>query len=201
MMYYSPGELAARNESSRIIYPLLLAIPVSLLGNLALMAILAPVLEEYSLFPISNFFYGFLSNICHQYPTRCLWILNRPIGLCSRCFSVYASLSICLLCLPLIRKQKLIILSYLLFTSLVADGLLQYANLAPSDNLRRVLTGVLFGAAASVIYKRSALTLLLNLRQTTEGSRVHHFHRKLNLTFSSGILLLTIFYSFAVYIL
>lgn len=201
MMYYSPGELAARNESSRITYPLLLAIPVSLLGNLAVMSVLAPICEEYSLYSLSNFFYGFLSSICHQYPTRCLWILNRPMGLCSRCFSVYASLSICLLCLPLIPKRKFMILSTLLFIPLVADGLLQFGNIAASDNFRRMLTGVLFGAAASLIYKRSAFTLLHNLGTATEGTTVNHFYRNLKLAFSSGILLLTIFYCVVVYFL
>ena len=199
-MGYSPDELAASNEPYRIIYPLLLTIPVCLLGNLALMSVLAPIGEEYSFLSISNFFYGFLSNVCHQYPTRCLWILNRPMGLCSRCFSVYASLSICLLLLPLVRNRKLIILTTSLLIPLVADGLLQYVNLEASDNLRRVLTGVLFGAGASVIYKRSALTLLHGLRRTTEGSTVHHFHGNLDFAFSSGILLLTIFYSVVVYI-
>jgi len=199
-MGYSPDELAASNEPYRIIYPLLLTIPVCLLGNLALMSVLAPIGEEYSFLSISNFFYGFLSNVCHQYPTRCLWILNRPMGLCSRCFSVYASLSICLLCLPPVRERRLIVLSFLLLIPLVADGLLQYANFAASDNLRRVLTGVLFGVAASVIYKRSALTLLHSLRLATGGSPVRHFHINLNFAFSSGILLLTIFYSVVVYI-
>jgi len=90
--------------------------------------------------------------------------------------------------------------SSLLLIPLVADGLLQYANLAASDNLRRVLTGVLFGVAASVIYKRSALTLLHSLRPATGGSPVRHFHGNLDFAFSSGILLLTIFYSVVVYI-
>jgi uncharacterized membrane protein len=190
-----------KDGSSRIIYPLLLAIPVCLLGNLALMSVLAPIAEEYSLFSISNFFYGFLSNICHQYPTRCLWILNRPMGLCSRCFSVYASLSICLLCLPLIQRRKFIILSTLLFIPLVEDGLLQYVNLAASHNFRRVLTGVLFGVAGAIIYKRSAFVLVGNEGAVSGRTSGKLRHRKLDMAFSSGVLLLTIFYSVAVYVL
>lgn len=193
--------LAVRNEPSRVAYPLLLAIPSCLLGNLALMSVLAPMGEESSFFSISNFFYGFLSNICHQYPTRCLWIFNRPMGLCSRCFSIYASLSICLLCLPVIPKRKFIILSAFLLLPLAVDGLLQFGNIAQSDNFRRVLTGVLFGAAASVIYKRSALTLIRSLVAESGRTTGKHFHRNIHLAFSSGVLLLTIFYSLVVYIL
>jgi len=190
-----------RNDCSWIIYPLLLAIPVCLLGNLVLMSVLAPVGEECSFFSISNFFYGFLSNICHQYPTRSLWIFNRPMGLCSRCLSVYTSLSICIVCVPPVRKQKRLILSAFFLLPLLTDGLLQYVSLSASDNFRRVLTGVLFGAAASVIYKRSVLTLFSNLGAESERTTGKSFHRNLDLAFSSGVLLLTIFYSFAVYIL
>jgi uncharacterized membrane protein len=201
IMRCSTDKLAIRKESPRIAYPLILAIPVCLLGNLAFMSCFAPVAEEYSLFTISNFFYGFLSGICHQYPTRCLWILNRPMALCSRCFSVYASLTICLLCLPLIRGRKFIVLSTLLFIPLVVDGLLQFGGIAASDHFRRGLTGVLFGAAASVLYKRSAFTLLNNIGVESGRTTANHFRRNLNFVFSAGVLLLTIAYSFGVYLL
>jgi uncharacterized membrane protein len=192
---------AVRNESSQILYYLILTVPVCLLGSLAIMSVLAPILEEGSHFSVSNFLYRFLSRICHQYPTRCLWIFNRPMGLCSRCFSLYSSLSIGLLCLPLIPKLKPHLLCALLLIPLVADGLLQYANLAASNNFRRVLTGVLFGAAVSVIYKGSAFYLLSNLGADSRGRMVNHFRRNLNLAFSVGVLFFTIFYSVAAYLL
>lgn len=198
-MSFYPDALIMRNDCSRIIYPLLLAIPVCLLGNLALMSVLAPIGEEYSFFSISNFFYGFLSSICHQYPTRCLWILNRPMALCSRCFSIYASFSIGILCLPLVRKQKAIILSAFLLLPLFTDGLIQYANLSASNNLRRVPTGILFGAAASVLYKRSAFTLLSNLLAVPARPPLPVFFRALNFAYWSGILMFTIFYSVIIY--
>jgi uncharacterized membrane protein len=190
-----------KGVSSRILYPLILAIPVCFLGNLALMSLLAPISEEYSLYPISNFFYGFLSKVCHQYPTRCLWVLNRPMGLCSRCFAVYASLAICLAFLPLIRRKKSIVLSTLLFIPLVVDGLLQHGNIAASDNFRRVLTGALFGLAASILYKRSAYLLFGGIRAESGHGKGKHFMRNLNLAFSSGVLLITIFYAACAYIL
>lgn len=189
----------ATNLTSRFVYPLLLAIPVCLLGNLALMSALAPIAEEYSLLSLSNASYGFLSSICHQYPTRCLWILNRPMGLCSRCFSVYASFSIGILCLPLVRKQKGLILSAFLLLPLFTDGLIQHANLSASNNLRRVLTGILFGAAASVLYKRSAFTLLSRSSADPSTPPLHGFVKALNFAYCSGILMFTIFYSIIVY--
>jgi len=82
------------------------------------------------------------------------------MGSCSRCFSVYASFSLSLLFLPQPQRKRTIGLSFLLFLPLIVDGLLQYYGIRESVNLLRVISGISFGAAASIIYRYSTFTFV-----------------------------------------
>ena len=134
-------------------YLLLLIFPSSIFGYLAVISLLAPIFEEYFFYSISNHFYSVLSSICHQFPSKSLWIVNRPMGLCSRCFALYASFSTSMLFIPLFRKDKNILIISFLLLPLILDGLFQYYGIRGSDNLTRIFSGLLFGVSASVIYK------------------------------------------------
>ena len=134
-------------------YLLFLIFPSFIFGYLAVISLLAPIFEEYYFYSISNHFYNVLSGICHQFPSKSLWIVNRPMGLCSRCFSLYASFSTSMLFIPLFKKDKNILLISFLLLPLIFDGLFQYYGIRGSDNLTRIFTGILFGVSASVIYK------------------------------------------------
>lgn len=87
-------------------YFLLLVFPSFIFGYLAVISLQAPILEKYFLYSISNYFYNVLSAMCHQFPSRSLWIVNRPMGLCSRCFAIYASFPIAIFFIPLFKKDK-----------------------------------------------------------------------------------------------
>jgi uncharacterized membrane protein len=158
---------------------------------------LAPILEEYYFYSLSNYFYNVLSSICHQYPTRSLWIMNRPMGLCSRCFAVYASFSISLIFLPLLKNRRHIALLCFLFLPLILDGLLQYYNIGESDNFSRVLSGVLFGVSSSVIYKYFMFNLIDTLKATIKRERIIKTYKYINLIIGSGLVFLTNFYGIA----
>lgn len=134
-------------------YLLFLIFPSFIFGYLAVISLLAPIFEEYYFYSISNHFYNVLSGICHQFPSKSLWIVNRPMGLCSRCFALYASFSTSMLFIPLFKKDKNILLISFLLLPLIFDGLFQYYGIRGSDNLTRIFTGILFGVSASVIYK------------------------------------------------
>ena len=135
------------------LYLLLLIFPSFIFGYLAVISLLAPIFEECFFYSISNHFYKALSGICHQFPSRSLWIVNRPMGLCSRCFTLYASFSISMLFIPLFKKDKNILIISFLLLPLILDGLFQYYGIRGSDNLTRIFSGILFGVSASVIYK------------------------------------------------
>lgn len=140
-------------KSSFSPYFLLLGFPSFIFGYLAVISLLAPILEEYFFYSISNYFYNVLSSICHQFPSRSLWIINRPMGLCSRCFSIYASFSISIFFIPLFKKNKNIFMISFLLLPLILDGFFQYYGIRGSDNFTRMFSGILFGVAASAIYK------------------------------------------------
>ena len=144
-------------------FPLTL-LPSLLFGYLAALSLVAPIAEEYGLYALSHHCYTTLSHICHQYPTRCLWVVNRPMGLCSRCFSVYASFSLSLLFLPQPQRKRTIALSCLLFLPLIVDALLQYCGIRESVNLLRVISGISFGVAASLVYRYVAVSFVFILK-------------------------------------
>jgi|Deesub1362B_J571_1020462.scaffolds.fasta_scaffold04145_6 uncharacterized membrane protein len=54
-----------------------------------LTGVLAPVLEYMKVYELSTALYRTLGAICHQLPTRCIWIFNRPMGICSRDSGIY----------------------------------------------------------------------------------------------------------------
>jgi len=139
-------------------------LPSLLFAYLATLSLVAPIAEEYGLYALSHHCYTTLSHICHQYPTRCLWVVNRPMGLCSRCFSVYASFSLSLLFLPQLQNKRGVGLSCLLFLPLTVDALLQYWGIRESVNLLRVISGISFGVGASLIYRYVAVSFVFILK-------------------------------------
>ena len=98
-------------------YLLFLIFPSFIFGYLAVISLLAPIFEEYYFYSISNHFYNVLSGICHQFPSKSLWIVNRPMGLCSRCFALYASFSTSMLFIPLFKKDKNIFINFISFAA------------------------------------------------------------------------------------
>jgi uncharacterized membrane protein len=151
-------------------------------------------LEEYYYYTISNYFYNTLSNICHQYPTRSLWILNRPMGLCSRCFAIYASFSISLILIPLRANKEYIIVLCFLFLPLIIDGLLQYYNVKESSNFIRILSGALFGIASSGIYKYFVFHVIETLKIIKRKEGILKKYTYSNLIIGLGLVSLTNLY-------
>lgn len=71
-------------------YCLIFALIISFI--LVLSSMTAPLFQEYRIYRLSALLYQFERNICHQLPTRCIWLFNRPMGLCARCFGIYTGI-------------------------------------------------------------------------------------------------------------
>lgn len=128
-------------------------LPTILFIYLAILSVIAPICEEHYIYSISDYSYHTLSKICHQYPTRCLWIMNRPMGLCSRCFAIYVSFALSLVCfLSLKVNRNILPLLFICLLPLLCDGITQYYNIRESNNILRVVSGIFFGIGASGIY-------------------------------------------------
>lgn len=177
----------------------LILLPSILFGCLAAISALAPIFEECGFYSISNQFYGILSNICHQYPTRSLWLVNRPMGLCSRCFALYASFSISLIFLSKPKKRRRVGLACLLFLPLISDGLLQYYGIRESVNLVRVISGTLFGVAASIVYAYFAFAVVDKLSSVVESEKHIRAYDSINAMMGGIVICLVNFYGIAPY--
>jgi uncharacterized membrane protein len=151
------------------LYIFLIVCPSVLFGYLVSMSLLAPILEEYQYYPISNYFYKVLSNVCHQYPSRSFWLMNRPIGLCSRCLGIYSSFFVSLIAIRQLKSRKVVLWVWMLFFPLIMDGFFQYFGLYESNNPIRFCVGVLFGLSGSIYYKTFAFHLSSHLKSVRQG--------------------------------
>ncbi len=192
--------MAMHDKQTYRFYPYLIFLPSLLFGCLAAISILAPIFEEYGFYSISNQFYGILSNICHQYPTRSLWIMKRPMGLCSRCFAIYASFSMSLIFIPKPKEKWSIGLVCLLFLPLISDGLLQYYSISESFNLIRLITGTLFGIGASIVYAYFALTLVDKFIAIIDSKKKIKVYGFINGTVGVLVICLVNFYGVTAYL-
>jgi len=138
-------------QLKNIIKNSLLTIPYVILLFIILLAIEAPMLE-YQRLQISSKIYGMLHNICHQVPTRCLWIKTSNIGLCARCFSIYITLFLTGLYLMKYNIKRIFWkYSFILIIPCIIDGSSQYLNLRLSNNALRTITGGLAGMSLGLI--------------------------------------------------
>jgi uncharacterized membrane protein len=130
-----------KHQLTRGLLLLLIGIP----ALLSLVSLLAPLIEVGGWPRAANRLYFLLSHVCHQMPSRSLWVFGAPFGVCSRSLFLYLAFVGTGLfivrfrwCLP---WQK----SLLLLMPILIDGLTQLAGWRESTNLLRVLTGGLGG--------------------------------------------------------
>ena len=121
-------------------------------GTIFILAIIAPVIQTIYGFPKGENIYKLLSPICHQYPTRSLWILERPFALCARCFGGYIGLSFS--AMLLVSKSKYINragIGLLLTFPGIIDGIYQAITNYESSNVIRFTTGLIGGIGLFLI--------------------------------------------------
>lgn len=122
----------------------------------------APILKSLGYFPLFvNSIYLFYSTLCHQMPSRSLFLLGEKIPVCVRCFGIYLGLFLALIFLFLrksivnIPNKKEVILIIFLVLPMAVDGFVQLLTSYQSNNPLRFITGLLFGIG--IIYGFSPL--------------------------------------------
>jgi uncharacterized membrane protein len=122
---------------------------------LVLMAVAAPTLQTIFGYPAGEKEYALLSNICHQYPTRCIWILDRPMALCTRCLFGYLGLIAGMILIvsstSFALSRRHVLFGIVLFLIAVIDPVIQLLTNYESSNFVRAITGLLGGFAMTWI--------------------------------------------------
>ncbi len=124
-------------------------------ASLIFIAIIAPARQTIVGYPVGESEYKLLGHICHQYPTRCIWILNRPMALCTRCIFGYFGLIIGLLKIfkigPFVSCWRIAALGFIIFIISIIDPVCQLLTNYESSNFARAITGSIGGFALSLI--------------------------------------------------
>lgn len=153
-----------------IVYAALMALSI-LWGALILAA---PWLMAEQHLLASEVIYQSFSTVCHQAAERSFYFRGHPMGVCSRCASIYAGFIIGLAVYPFLRDLRedrfpprwiLIGAGAPMVIDFTAGILGLSANTFPS----RAITGILFGSVAA-FYITPGLVSVLNERRV-HGSR------------------------------
>lgn len=167
---------ADRNQEKRRFITYSIPIYVVLLLIL-LVAFIAPFLESRRLASSENF-YAVLKPICHQWPTRCLWVFGSNTALCTRCLGIFAAL----LLTGLFFWQKSLNKIYwktaiLLNLPALIDGYTQLEGWRVSNNYLRFTTGMLAGVGTGLflfpLYFKLATGLIRKAKKIAAGVRQH----------------------------
>jgi uncharacterized membrane protein len=119
----------------------------------------APFIQHVQGYPAGEGIYSLFSSICHQYPTRCFWIFDRPWALCARCSSAYLGIAIAAILSRLkysFPKRALFGVSLICVAAF--DPMLQLFGFYESNNLFRLITGLAGGYGAFMLIYPIPLT-------------------------------------------
>jgi uncharacterized membrane protein len=125
--------------------------PVYILLLLILLdAFIAPFLESRRL-AISEVFYGILKPVCHQWPTRCLWVFGSNTALCFRCLGIFSALFLTGLFFGIKGANRIYWkTAVMLNIPALVDGYTQLRGWRTSNNFLRLSTGLLSGVGAAI---------------------------------------------------
>ena len=98
---------------------------------------------------------------CHQKIERTYKIFGHPLNICARCTGIYTGvLMVNLIFLVIQPSIVLLILSL----PLILDGLIQKKTSYVSTNLRRLMTGILFGPSLILIFAGIHHMIIISIR-------------------------------------
>ena len=98
---------------------------------------------------------------CHQLPQRSLFIGGRQFPLCARCTGLAIGYVLAFALLSLLRPSLILCAAFCEIMFL--DWLIQYLEIRPSTNIRRLLTGTLCGYGLMSAYIRVAIWCIQRL--------------------------------------
>lgn len=96
---------------------------------------------------------------CHQMPTRSFFYKGRQFPLCARCTGLAFGEFLFAPVLWILGFQSVWI-SVVLIVPLAIDGTLQYVKLIESNNIRRLLTGLMAGVGIATLVFQAVLRLV-----------------------------------------
>lgn len=103
-----------------------------------------------------RFNYSIMKKICHQRPDRSFFIFNKKIPLCARCSGIYVSFVIGMVFaifninwLINFKLYQILVFFIIGIIPLLVDGFTQLYKLRESNNILRLITGLLTGFVCS----------------------------------------------------
>lgn len=114
--------------------------------------------------------YHGLGSVCHQIPERAFWLAGHPLGVCARCFGIYAGFSVAVVLYPLARslrrtgtpRREWLIVALL---PTAFDFMLGITGLWANTHLSRSLTGAWLGAWVAFYVVPGAIELAQHRRR------------------------------------
>ena len=106
---------------------------------------IAPVARIAGWEAFADELYGLLAHLCHQLPSRTLWMLEAPTGLCSRSLFLCGAFAIAGGYIFRQRRALSWQTALVLVSPILVDAATQSAGWRESTNLLRALTGTLAG--------------------------------------------------------
>lgn len=94
-------------------------------------------------------FMNFFQPCCHQMPERSFFIKGYQMPVCARCVGVFISSAIAIF--VFFKKRISIITSILMSFIMLIDWLLQFFKIKQSNNVRRLITGLLGGFGWTIL--------------------------------------------------
>ena len=88
---------------------------------------------------------------CHQLPERSFFFKGYQLPICARCLGIILGYILCIFLLIFNCKLNIYLLFLLILTTLI-DWSLQFFNILSSNNIRRLVTGILGGIGLMGIY-------------------------------------------------
>ncbi|MGE5429587.1 MAG: DUF2085 domain-containing protein [Syntrophomonadaceae bacterium] len=109
------------------------------------------VLIPFYEFPAGVYLFGSLcySHVCHQITEKTIFIMGRPLLVCSRCFGIYTGLIIASLISLFITLNEKLHLKYLILSGIpmILDVILYSVKVYNYSKMAAFLTGFLLGSA------------------------------------------------------
>ena len=116
-----------------------------------------------------------LGRVCHQDPSRCLWVAGAPLGVCARCAGIWGGVTLGVLLLPVVRGMSNRRIPHPRYLGLaaalvIADAGSEWLGLRGAIAWVRVATGGMLGLAAAWYVMPAILLALDERRRKGTGS-------------------------------
>lgn len=92
---------------------------------------------------------------CHCIDSRSFWIKGKKFPICARCTGELVGIIISFFTYWIIHTS--VLFSLILMIPMVADGFLQLLTKYESNNIKRFITGILFGYALATLFIMSSV--------------------------------------------